>query len=140
MTETTCVATYPSPNVPPKPGSCGIPLANTEIMVSFVTLRPTLYFGPFSVLFVLTTTSMESYVGTFHFDRDILSLKVVDLETGKDVGTNARGEIYLRGPNIMKGYHNKPEATANTIDKDGWLHTGISIQYSIGVLLFEVVL
>jgi long-chain acyl-CoA synthetase len=34
------------------------------------------------------------------------------------------GEIILRGNNVMQGYWNKPEDTANTIDKDGWLHTG----------------
>lgn len=34
------------------------------------------------------------------------------------------GELLLRGPSIMKGYHNQPELTAETVDKDGWLHTG----------------
>ena len=50
--------------------------------------------------------------------------KIVSVETGKPVGRNERGEVCVRGPQIMKGYLNKPEATAQTIDRDGWLHTG----------------
>ena len=50
--------------------------------------------------------------------------KVVDLETGEALGPNKEGEVCVRGPQIMKGYLNRPEATAATIDADGWLHTG----------------
>jgi fatty-acyl-CoA synthase len=49
-------------------------------------------------------------------------IRVVD-EEGQDVEPEVKGEVLLRAPNIMKGYWNRPEATAATI-KDGWLYTG----------------
>ncbi|HEY7786356.1 MAG TPA: 4-coumarate--CoA ligase family protein [Pyrinomonadaceae bacterium] len=50
--------------------------------------------------------------------------KIIDLETGAELGPNQDGEVCVRGPQVMKGYLNKPEATAATIDPDGWIHTG----------------
>lgn len=51
-------------------------------------------------------------------------VKIVDLETGQVLGPNSEGEVCVRGPQVMKGYLNRPEATAATIDSEGWLHTG----------------
>jgi acyl-CoA synthetase (AMP-forming)/AMP-acid ligase II len=50
--------------------------------------------------------------------------KIVDPATGAELGPNERGEICVRGPNIMRGYLNAPDATAAVIDAEGWLHTG----------------
>src|SRR3712207_1316313 len=50
--------------------------------------------------------------------------RLVDPATGEDAAPGERGELWVRGPNVMKGYLNNPEATADTIDADGWLHTG----------------
>jgi acyl-CoA synthetase (AMP-forming)/AMP-acid ligase II len=51
-------------------------------------------------------------------------VRVIDTETGEDLGDGERGELWIRGPQVMKGYLNNEEATAATIDSDGWLHTG----------------
>jgi acyl-CoA synthetase (AMP-forming)/AMP-acid ligase II len=50
--------------------------------------------------------------------------KIIDLDTGAPLGPNKEGEICVRGPQIMKGYLNRADATAQTIDAEGWLHTG----------------
>ena len=52
--------------------------------------------------------------------------KIVDLETMQDIpiGSEASGELWVRGPQVMKGYWERPEETSNTITADGWLRTG----------------
>ena len=50
--------------------------------------------------------------------------RVVDPVSGEDLKVDQDGEILIRGPQVMKGYLNQPEATAATIDHDGWLYTG----------------
>jgi acyl-CoA synthetase (AMP-forming)/AMP-acid ligase II len=50
--------------------------------------------------------------------------KLVDPETGEEVGPGERGELWVKGPNVMSGYLNNAEATAITLDDEGYLHTG----------------
>jgi acyl-CoA synthetase (AMP-forming)/AMP-acid ligase II len=50
--------------------------------------------------------------------------KIVSLIDARELGPDEEGEICIRGPQVMKGYLNRPDATAAMIDADGWLHTG----------------
>jgi acyl-CoA synthetase (AMP-forming)/AMP-acid ligase II len=50
--------------------------------------------------------------------------RVIDCATGLDVGPGQPGELLIRTPGAMRGYLGNPEATAATVDADGWLHTG----------------
>lgn len=53
-----------------------------------------------------------------------MECRLVSVETGEAVGVGERGEVHVRGPQVMKGYLGRAEATAQTVDADGWLHTG----------------
>lgn len=62
--------------------------------------------------------------GSVGFTLSNMESKIVEPETGKDLPAGLPGEICMRGPNRMVGYWNNPEATAATIDAEGWLHSG----------------
>lgn len=50
--------------------------------------------------------------------------RVVDIESGQCLGPYQKGELHFKGQNIMKGYIGNAQATSDTIDAEGWLHTG----------------
>lgn len=62
--------------------------------------------------------------GSVGFTVSNMESKIVEPETGAELDAGLPGEICMRGPNRMVGYWNNPEATAATIDEDGWLHSG----------------
>jgi acyl-CoA synthetase (AMP-forming)/AMP-acid ligase II len=64
-----------------------------------------------------------------------MEVRVVD-PTGADVPTGESGEIWLRGPQVMKGYLNKPEETAKVLTADGWFRTGDVGRFDEGGFLF----
>jgi len=51
-------------------------------------------------------------------------VKIVQADAGRELGPNREGELLIRGPQIMKGYLGKPRETADSIDREGWYHTG----------------
>jgi len=67
-----------------------------------------------------------------------VEIKVIDPETGRELGVDEDGEVLLRGPSMMKGYLNRPQATADTIDEDGWVHTGDIGHYDSDNYIFIV--
>ncbi|PIK47372.1 putative acyl-CoA synthetase family member 2, mitochondrial-like [Apostichopus japonicus] len=68
--------------------------------------------------------SAEIILNTVGRPVDHVEVKVVDPQTKKIVPVNERGEVCMRGYSVMRGYWKNPEQTAETIDEEGWLHSG----------------
>lgn len=69
------------------------------------------------------TDSFEARTCRLGVPLDEVEVKLID-ENGKEVERGHKGEILVRGPNVLKGYYNAPEKTAQVIDAEGWVHTG----------------
>ncbi len=82
--------------------------------------------------FGMTETSCVASLNPYYGERKTGSIgiplrgqemKIIDAETGAEAERGAYGEILIKGPNVMMGYLDNPEATADSI-RDGWLHSG----------------
>lgn len=71
-----------------------------------------------------TVDSLELRVSTVGRALPYVECKVIDPETNLELPYGVAGEFVARGYNVMKGYYKMPEATAQAIDAEGWLHTG----------------
>ncbi|KAJ3337796.1 hypothetical protein HDU93_000471 [Gonapodya sp. JEL0774] len=89
-------------------------------------VRGRLPLGSASNGYGLTETSSADYVrkpDSIGVPVPVNQVKIVN-DAGKEVARGQIGEIWIKGPNIIKAYWNKPEATASTITADGWLKSG----------------
>ena len=68
--------------------------------------------------------SFEVRCNTVGHEYEFTEVAVIDPETGKHLDVEQQGELCCRGYNVMRGYYNNPAATAEVLDKDGWLHSG----------------
>ncbi|KAK9271259.1 hypothetical protein L1049_026849 [Liquidambar formosana] len=110
--------------------SGGAPLSK-EVTEGFVEKFPTVailqgYGLTESAGIGASTDSLEESrrYGTAGMLSPSMEAKIVDPESGEALPVNRTGELWLRGPTIMKGYFSNAEATTSTLDSDGWLRTG----------------
>jgi fatty-acyl-CoA synthase len=71
-----------------------------------------------------TTDSWEARGWRLGVPLNDWEVRIVNVETGAQCGVDEQGEIVARGPNMLAGYYNAPDKTAEVIDAEGWFHTG----------------
>jgi long-chain acyl-CoA synthetase len=72
---------------------------------------------------IINPLDLTEYNGSIGLPIPSTDVQLRD-DAGKEVGIGPPGEICIKGPQVMKGYWNKPDETAKVIDDDGWLATG----------------
>ena len=70
------------------------------------------------------TDPLDLRTNTVGYDFPHVECKIIDPETGEEVPNGVNGEFCSRGYNTMKGYYKMPDATRDTVDAQGWLHSG----------------
>ena len=106
---------------------CPEPLMR-RVMESMSMREITICYGLTEGSPVMTQTrvdeTLERRVQTVGRHMPGIDVRIIDPETGEECPPNVQGEVCCRGYNVMKGYYKMPEATAEAIDNDGWLHSG----------------
>ncbi len=81
--------------------------------------------------------SREQRVHTSGYPMNDYAFRIVDVDSGADLTAGQPGELWVRGYAVMQGYWERPDATAETLDADGWLHTGdMAMLRDDGMLVF----
>jgi long-chain acyl-CoA synthetase len=76
-----------------------------------------------STMVTMNWPSGARVLGSCGFPVPGLAVRILDPASGRDVALGQEGELIVRGPNVMPGYHNKPEETEKAL-RNGWYHTG----------------
>ncbi|XP_073971794.1 luciferin 4-monooxygenase-like isoform X2 [Rhodnius prolixus] len=95
-------------------------------------------YGMTEIGIVSVTTLSYNKPGSCGILRPGYSCKIESLENGEPLGPEMQGEICIKGPYLMKGYINNPEATAAVYDEDDWFHTGDIGYYDEDCFLYVV--
>ncbi|MHC1726969.1 MAG: AMP-binding protein [Syntrophobacteraceae bacterium] len=99
-----------------------------EVMEKMYAREITICYGLTEGSPVLTQTtvtdSIQKRTQTVGKAMPAIELLIMDPETHQPLPSGVQGEVCCRGYNVMKGYYKMPEATAKTVDKDGWLRSG----------------
>jgi len=86
----------------------------------------------------MLTDSLKQRVGGLGKPLPGLEMRIVDPDSGVDLGPNERGEVLVRGYSTLEGYYKDPVKTAAALDKEGWYHTGdIGSRDADGVVMFH---
>jgi fatty-acyl-CoA synthase len=109
-------------------GGAPVPADLVRRIESTLGVQFSIVFGQTECSAVATQTrpddSPEDKAGTVGQPLPQVAVKMIDADTGDVVAPGVLGELCIGGFCVMKGYYDMPDATAATIDADGWLHTG----------------
>ncbi len=109
-------------------GAASVPASLVRRTIATLDCQFSILFGQTEMHGVVTQTRVtdtpEDQADTVGRPLPQLEVKIADLETGEPAALGQRGEICARGYQNMLGYHEMPDATAFTIDAEGWLHMG----------------